>query len=776
MRIRNKLVLYLVLLSSFTLLIMAFSAVYNVDSNVIKDAKSKLDAIATIQENRVQSELNNLKTQIAQQTSRTGIINDLVHFNATNDVADIVLLNTRARDIQSLSSDYSDVFILNKDGKTIATSGNLLIEDYFDPGNLEILKNGKTVQISKEIKPSKDIVITGPVVSNGIFQGVVVIVTEAKALKNIMSDHTGLGNTGETAIGYWNKDGNVNYLEQPRFSISNGNTVVNSNKPNTAIVQALLGKETILQNAVDYRNENVHAVTRYISEVDWGLVVKIDKSEVNSPIFRHLTQLLIIIILALLTALALAFLLANSFTKPIKMLKKGTDEIKKGNYLHKVGYKSKNELGQLSEAFDNMTVAVTNSRDEIYQKVTEQTKDIVDKSLKLEAQQTAVLNILEDIEEEKNKVVWLVDDLKKFEMAVAGASDHMVITDPNGIILYANEAVTKITGYKIEDIVGKKAGTKELWGGHMTKEVYKEFWDTIKTKKKPFIGVFDNTRENGIPYEAAATVSPILDDQGKVIYFVGIERDVTKEKEIDKAKTEFVSLASHQLRTPLAAINWYTEYLLTGEPGKVNKEQKECLRSVYTGSQRMVDLVNSLLNVSRLDLGTFEIKPKHVKVCDIIDSVADEMVHSIDANKLNLVKKYSDVTVKANLDPKLFRVIIQNLLSNAIKYTQKTGDITIELIYKPRNLSKTYLIKVTDNGYGIPEHQKDKIFTKMFRADNVQKMDTEGTGLGLYIVKSIIDQSGGSAEFESVENKGSTFTVSWPKEGMKQKTGSKTIE
>ena len=124
---------------------------------------------------------------------------------------------------------------------------------------------------------------------------------------------------------------------------------------------------------------------------------------------------------------------------------------------------------------------------------------------------------------------------------------------------------------------------------------------------------------------------------------------------------------------------------------------------------------------------------------------------------------------------KLMRIIMQNLISNAIKYSPKNSNITVSITYNSDNIKSAFEIKITDHGYGIPNDQKDKIFTKLFRADNVRELDTEGTGLGLYIVKSILDEADGKISFTSVEKKGTTFTVTLPKSGMKQKSGDKTI-
>jgi PAS domain S-box-containing protein len=362
-------------------------------------------------------------------------------------------------------------------------------------------------------------------------------------------------------------------------------------------------------------------------------------------------------------------------------------------------------------------------------------------------------------------------DLQKFQRAVAEASDHVVITDPEGKIIYMNSAAEKITGYSQQESLGKKAGSNALWGGLMGKDFYQEFWSTIKKVKKSFTGVIKNKRKDGQIYDAAVSVSPILDNRGNVQFFVGIERDVSKELAIDRAKTEFVSLASHQLRTPLSAINWYTEMLLAGDAGKLNKEQRSFLDEIYHSNQRMVSLVNSLLNVSRLELGTFMVEPEKTDICEIADSVIGELQPQIKKKNQVFTKKYEKKIQKILLDKKLIRMVIQNLLTNAVKYTKDTGKVTLAITQNKKDL----LLSVSDTGMGIPKSQQSQIFKKLFRADNVREADTEGTGLGLYIVKAIVAGSGGTVRFESEENKGTTFFVTIPLTGMAKKEGTKTL-
>jgi PAS domain S-box-containing protein len=367
-------------------------------------------------------------------------------------------------------------------------------------------------------------------------------------------------------------------------------------------------------------------------------------------------------------------------------------------------------------------------------------------------------------------------DLNKFKLAVDNAYDHIVITNPEGIILFANNSVERITGFKKEEIIGTKAG--KLWGGLMDKEFYKKLWNTIKNEKKNFVGEIKNKRKNGKEYFAFTSISPVLDKNSNVVYFVGIERDITKEKEIDKAKTEFVSLASHQLKTPLSAIKWNTELLLSGDAGKITKKQKTFIEEIETGNQRMITLVNSLLDTSNLDLGKFVIENEKLDLKKLVDIVKEENITKINEKNIKLIESYDEKLTEFSGDKKMTTIIFQNLLSNSIKYTKKKGEVQIEVKDLTRGskfgnkkiTKKSFGIKVSDNGMGIPDHQKDKIFSKMFRADNAKENETDGTGLGLYIIKSIIDQTGGEIWFESKEGEGTSFYITFPITGMKNDT------
>ncbi len=346
------------------------------------------------------------------------------------------------------------------------------------------------------------------------------------------------------------------------------------------------------------------------------------------------------------------------------------------------------------------------------------------------------------------------ENLKKFELAVESASDHIIITDPNGVILFANKAVSSTTGYSPKEIIGQRPS---LWGKQMSPEFYKDMWRKIRDKKEVYVGELTNKRKNGELYIAETRISPVLDEKGEIRFYVGIERDITEAKAIDRAKTEFVSLASHQLRTPLSIIDWYTESLLAGDKGPLTEAQKGYVDEIHKSNRRMVDLVESLLNATRIDMGTLVVSPKPVSLPKIADIALSDLAPQIKEKEIFVSKVYDEIP-NIKLDPDLTEIIFQNLLSNAVKYTPKNGKISIKI----RQEGKNIVISVSDSGIGIPEKQQSKIFSKLFRADNARIVNPEGNGLGLYITKAVIEAAKGTIGFESKEGKGTTFTVTFP--------------
>lgn len=235
-----------------------------------------------------------------------------------------------------------------------------------------------------------------------------------------------------------------------------------------------------------------------------------------------------------------------------------------------------------------------------------------------------------------------------------------------------------------------------------------------------------------------------------------------KLRALDEAKDEFVSMASHQLRTPLTSIKGYLSMVLEGDAGKITSTQKDMLGQAFFSSQRMVYLISDLLNVSRLKTGKFIIESKPVYLPDVIEDETNQLQEGARTKNLTLSFTKPKTFPTMKLDEMKIRQVVMNFTDNAIYYTPSGGKITVSL----KESAKSVEFTVKDSGIGVPKEQQPKLFTKFYRADNARKARPDGTGLGLFMAKKVIIAQGGSIIFDSKEGKGSTFGFSFPREKL----------
>lgn len=238
-----------------------------------------------------------------------------------------------------------------------------------------------------------------------------------------------------------------------------------------------------------------------------------------------------------------------------------------------------------------------------------------------------------------------------------------------------------------------------------------------------------------------------------------LKRSNAKLKALDEAKDEFISMASHQLRTPLTSIKGYISMVVDGDVGKVNDKQVELLNEAFASSQRMVYLIADLLNVSRLRTGKFVINRTLMNLPDAVQSEVDSLKETAKARKMKLVYKKPQNFPVVELDDTKIHQVLMNFIDNAIYYSRPGGTITIELLNKRDAIE----YRVNDQGIGVPKSEQHKLFTKFYRAGNARKARPDGTGLGLFMAQKVIAAQGGAVIFSSKEGVGSTFGFRFPK-------------
>lgn len=233
--------------------------------------------------------------------------------------------------------------------------------------------------------------------------------------------------------------------------------------------------------------------------------------------------------------------------------------------------------------------------------------------------------------------------------------------------------------------------------------------------------------------------------------------DITRQKEIDMAKTEFVTLASHQLRTPIAATRWNFE-LLSGMYKERTPEQEDYFNRVARNIERLAALVNDFLHVSKLELGTFATDSQAINIPEFIHGTLEEVEKTVKEKGLNIKLSFVPDNVSGEFDPRLLRIIVTNLISNAVKYTPTGGTVSVSC----EKVKGDYNFIVEDSGIGVPEEEIERLFSRFYRASNAQEQHVEGTGLGLYIAKQAVEKLGGTISVSTALGKGSKFMFRLP--------------
>jgi len=232
-----------------------------------------------------------------------------------------------------------------------------------------------------------------------------------------------------------------------------------------------------------------------------------------------------------------------------------------------------------------------------------------------------------------------------------------------------------------------------------------------------------------------------------------------KLRALDETKDDFISMASHQLRTPLTSIKGYLSMVLEGDAGKLNEQQQQMLQQSFVSSQRMVYLISDLLNLSRLNTGKFVIEPTPVNLADAVEQEVGQLTETAKARGIDLIYRKPATFPSVMLDETKTHQVIMNFMDNAVYYTPQGGKIEVSVTETPTAVE----YRVKDNGIGVPKAERPHLFTKFYRAKNARQARPDGTGLGLFMAKKVIIAQGGSIIFDSEEGKGSTFGFAVPK-------------
>jgi signal transduction histidine kinase len=294
-----------------------------------------------------------------------------------------------------------------------------------------------------------------------------------------------------------------------------------------------------------------------------------------------------------------------------------------------------------------------------------------------------------------------------------------------------------------------------LWqSGTTPVSFYQKMWKTI-SRGEIWQGELVNRRKDGMLYDAALTIAPVFDVDGQISGYVGVQRDISHQKELERLKDEFVSNVSHELRTPIANVKLYINLLTRGKPEKYD----EYLQTLRREAARLEKLIEDLLDLSRLDLGRQPILLTPADVNQLAAQLIADRTALAASRQLLIDYRAEGPLALAQADPAMLSQVVSNLLTNAINYTPAGGLITVTTATRPREEQTWITITVQDTGPGISPNELEHIFERFYRGEAGHRSGAPGTGLGLAISAQIMSMLGGSITVESQSGQGAAFTV-----------------
>ncbi len=522
-----------------------------------------------------------------------------------------------------------------------------------------------------------------------------------------IQDYTGLGASGETVIGEKNAGGEVVSLFPLRF---NTDAALATRLTSLNLFSPATQQPTL--TATDYRGAEVMVAPQRINAANWVIATKIDVGEAFAPITALRNTLLLIIAASSLIIVAMAFSLTRYVTTPILQIARLSQQIGAGDFSARVNIRRRDEIGVLAERVNAMGDSL---------------KDFVN-----------------SIEAQRNRL----------EIILNSTTESILAIDKNGTIMIANRVAHELTQLPEAQLIGHNINDIFVWSRDLQPFVI----DYAAGGTNAYTGLQYTDAAGSLHYVnlIVARVSAEQERQGpQTIITI---HDETKSRELENMKVDFVSMAAHELRTPLAAIRGYLELLSYKDRQNMDAESDKYLSQALKSTAELGSLITNLLDVTRIERGTLTFNLERFDLAEEIRQAVDDARFTAEDKRISVRYDGPDEGLHVVADKIALHEVVNNLLTNAIKYTLHGGQVTASLESDGDEL----VARFSDTGIGIPRHAMEHLFTKFYRVHGGLNSGSTGTGLGLFISKSIVERHGGTITVESEEGKGSTFTVRLP--------------
>jgi two-component system, OmpR family, phosphate regulon sensor histidine kinase PhoR len=708
MSIRKKLTLLMLAIGLLPTLVVSVLAYITISNGLTRKTADQLISSATKQEQRINALLQKRQEEAIELSNKFDLQTALGSYLASSGKQGEEALHTILLDKKVSTPDIQTIHLADLDGTVIASTLRTSEGTQLSAQDTSMAEGQETsTTVREDPRDGIDkLYITTKLNVNKNESGLLSVIFRIDDIVAAVQDYTGLGSTGETVVAVKDKDGNAQSLFPLRFD-----TDAALNK-NLNSLQLFSQFNNGYKDLTDYRGQPVMVAAKSIGFADWVIATKIDRAEALAQIDQLGNALVVIVVLSSAAIIVIALYFTRFFTKPILHIAQAAQRIGKGDFSAKVDLRRNDEIGTLGSSINAMGISL---------------RDFV---ASIEAQR------------------------HRLEIILNSITESILAIDKHGRILIANQAAAGLTGVPQQEIVGKMVADIFPWtkAGKLFEINYAQ--DGARTYSE-----LQYTNSAGAVHHVKLIVAKVSGQrEQEAAQTIVTIHDETKSRELEAMKVDFVSMAAHELRTPLAAIRGYLELITFKSGSALAVETNKYLSQALKSTSELGGLINNLLDVTRIERGTLTFNLEKVDIAaDIKQAVQDARFTAHDKRiALEYAGPSADCFVIA--DQIALREVVNNLISNAIKYTDTGGKVSVTLVSDGHE----YEVSIHDTGVGIPKQAQANLFTKFYRVHGGLNSENTGTGLGLFISKSIIERHGGSIHVSSQAGVGSVFSFRMP--------------
>lgn len=694
MKIRPKLVALLLIIGLLPTLGVSVIGYVTIRNQAVGATSDQLESTATVQEQRINNLLRERIEEVSKLSNQLNLQVTLRDYLETGSPQSRSELDQILTDKRVGFPIIQQIYLTEQDGKVIAATLPDLV------GQTVVEQTGSTIRRDPRDDVNKLYMTIGVSIDRQQVANLTVVF-RVDDLTAIVQDYTGLGNTGETVVIERDSPQALSLFPLRKETSAALEQSLSTLEMSSHVAQTY--------QATDYDGQQVVITTRSLGSVDWVMGVKIDTSEAYASLMLLRNSLITIFVVSLVAIILIALAMTRSITSPLLKIVKTSRAIGEGDMSARSNVKRKDEIGILSESINKMG-------DNLRQQV-------------------------DDMQGQR----------RRLEVILNTATESIMAIDDHGRIVIANRSAANLAGRSMSEMAHQPINEIFSWqrGGYAASVDY-------YTRATRSYSDLEFRKPTGEVRYVKLIVSPVADSSSQSVKSIITIHDETDQRELESMKVDFVSMAAHELRTPLAALRGYLE-LVAYRDEAGSPDAKHHTNKALKSTAELSGLINNLLDVSRIERGALTLDFEKIDLTALIQRSVEDSRFAAEDKKLTINYHGPQNSLFAYADELAVREVANNLITNAIKYTNQ-GSVDVYLEQQGEQLQ----VSVKDSGIGIPQRALAKLFTKFYRVHGGLDSGSKGTGLGLFIARSIVERHGGRISVQSQEGAGSVFSFTLP--------------